>query len=398
MPNETPKTEVSGYSDMSLCVHHPEVSHEGYESLAVATYRASTIVFPDAEAYRTRKNRGPRGFTYGLNGTPTTRVLEQQIAELERGVGTILAPSGMAAISLIMMSVLRPGDRVAIPDSVYPPVKKFCHDYLTPMGIGFDIYQPDLSDLEEKLYPQTRLIWAESPGSTTMEVQDLKRLAQIGRDRNILTGCDNTWATPLYFKPLDLGIDFSMQALTKYAGGHSDLLMGAVAVNSEALFEKIAATRTLLGIGVSPDDCSLALRGLETMAIRLAHVDRSARQLAEACRQHSSVARILHPAFSSCPGHEIWQRDFLGASGTFSLELNKAVSSQIDVALNKSRLFAIGASWGGTRSLIAPMSVERTDPKKERIDYLRVSIGLEDPRELETELQTILATLDTVAD
>jgi len=380
---------------LSRCVHQPAVSHDGFVSLVSATHRASTIAFKTAQDYRDRKNRGPDGYSYGLNGTPTSRGLEAQLASLEGTSHCILMPSGMSAISLIALSVLGQGDRILIPDTVYPPVKKFCASFLSGMGIAHDIYHADGRDLENLVGPDVRLIWTESPGSTTMEVQDLRAVAAIARRHGILTGCDNTWATPLLLQPLALGIDFSMQALTKYAGGHSDILMGSVSVADSALHARLRETRSTLGIGVSPDDCSLVLRGLSTMGVRIAHAGRVGLALARHLKEYACVLRVLHPAFPECEGHSIWERDASGYTGTFSVEVRTPSPAVLDDAIAQARLFTIGASWGGTHSLIAPMTVDDTRkwPPTPGVTYIRLSIGLEDERDLREDLERIFGRL-----
>lgn len=387
--------------DLSRCVRQPTVSNDGFVSLSTATYRASTIVFATAEEYRQRKMRGPDGYSYGMNGTPTSRTLDEQIAALENARHCILAPSGMSAISLVMLSVLQQGDKVLIPDTVYPPVKKFCAEFLSTVGISHGIYKPDGSNLENLLGSDVRLIWMESPGSTTMEVQDIRAIAARAKELGILVGCDNTWATPLLLKPLDLGVDFSMQALTKYAGGHSDLLMGSVAVNDDLLYAKLKETRTTLGIGVSPDDCSLALRGIATMGVRLNHVGRVALELASYMSCYRSVVRTLHPAFEDCPGHDIWQREAKGCSGTFSVEIATSSVAVLDEAISQAKFFSIGASWGGTHSLMVPMTVDDQrlwHPAQPGTTYVRLSIGLEDENDLREDIHRVFSFLDAAVE
>lgn len=384
--------------DLTRCVHHPAVSHDGFASLAVPTYRASTIVFPDARAYAERGRRGPDGYSYGLHGTPTTRTLEAQITELHGGARTVLVPSGQAAVSLVMLSVLAPGERVLIPDTVYPPVRKFCTDYLEPRGIDHAIYDPAIgAGIGELIDGRTRLVWIESPGSTTMEVQDVPAIAAAARARGALVGCDNTWASPLLFKPLAHGADFASEALTKYVGGHSDLLLGSITVADVALRQRLKETVGLMGIGVSPDEAALALRGIETMGVRLAHMGRVSEDFACRLEREPAVARVLHPALPSCPGHAFWKRDFRGSSAVFSIVLQPGLGGRLDAALGALKVFAIGASWGGTRSLIAPMSIagdRSLTPWDDRQPILRLSIGLEQPDELWQDLQGVLRRLE----
>lgn len=378
--------------DLSRCVHHPAVSQDGFASLAVPTYRASTIVFPDAQAYADRRHRGPDGYSYGLHGTPTTRTLEAQISALHGAERTVLLPSGQAAITVVLLSVLRPGDTVLIPDTAYPPVRGFCVNYLAPRGIRHVVYDPMAgTHIAELMDATTKLVWLESPGSTTMEVQDFRAIADAAHAGGALVGCDNTWATPLLFKPLDHGADFVMEALTKYVGGHSDLLLGSVSVRDLALRQRLKDTMRMIGIGVSPDEVALALRGIETMGVRLAYVGRVALEFARRIDMMPDF-RVLHPALASCPGHPFWARDFAGSSGLFSVVLRPEADAALGPALSAMRMFAIGASWGGTRSLIAPMTVAAdrvatTWPDKGTI--VRISVGLEDPEELWADLVTL---------
>ena len=382
--------------DATQCTLHPTVDLSEFSSLSVPTFRASTIVFENAEAYANRLERDLDSYFYGLHGTPTTRVLEAQLSKLENGARTVIVPSGQAAVTIIFLSVLLPGETVLIPDNAYTPVREFCAGYLEPRGIHHRVYRPDGKDLKELLDASVKLIWAESPGSTTMELQDLRALAALGKTHGILTGVDNTWATPLNLKPLNLGIDFSMQALSKYVGGHSDLLLGSVSVNDLALRARLRDTMRMLGIGVSPDDVSLALRGIETMAVRLAHVGRVSIELAEYLASRPDVDAVLHPALAGFPQHNLWKRDFSGASGVFSVRLSKAQEENLDDALNRLKVFAIGASWGGTRSLVAPMSVsaDRNFVRPEhQWMFLRINVGLEDPEDLRADIKSMFDAL-----
>ncbi|MHA7777339.1 trans-sulfuration enzyme family protein [Roseibium sp. M-1] len=382
--------------DATLTVHHPEVSKDGYTSLGVSTHRASGIVFDDAADYANREKRDLDGYSYGLHGTPTHRVLEAQLSALEGGAKTVLLPSGLAAISVVFLSVLRPGDHLLLPETVYPPATGLCRDLLEPMGISWSVYPPGIgAGIEEHIRPQTRLIWTESPGSTTMEVEDIPAIAAVARARGILTGIDNTWATPLLFKPLAHGIDFSAQALTKYAGGHSDVLMGAVTVADPDLRRRLRDTMRMLGIGVAPDAVSLVLRGLETMALRLSHVGRVATGLATELSGRG-IGEVLFPALPDSPGHVFWKRDFSGSSGVFSVVLPETARPKLDAALNGLEVFSIGSSWGSTRSLVAPMNVAASrvppHPRNNSI-ILRLSIGLEDERDLRNDLDRFFGML-----
>lgn len=383
--------------DQTLCVHRPAVSQEGFASLAIPTYRASTIVFPDARSYAERKQRGPDGYSYGLHGTPTTRTLEAALTELQQGVRTALVPSGQAAIAIVMLTVLMPGDTVLVPDTAYPPATSLCENFLKPRGINYRVYDPLIGEgIADLMDPTVKLVWTESPGSTTMEVQDIPAIVAAAHRRGALVGCDNTWATPVYFKPLVHGVDFVAEALTKYVGGHSDLLMGAISVRELPLHRRLKDTMRMLGIGVSPDDASLALRGLETMGVRLAHVARVAAAFAERMVDLVPPELVLHPALPHCPGHALWKRDFSGASGVFSLVVPPDAEAAIPDLLTAAKVFSIGASWGGTHSLIAPMNVvgdRRVSRNVHRGTILRISIGLEDPEDLWADLEPIVTAI-----
>ncbi len=387
--------------DLTRCVHHPAVNEEGYASLAVPTHRASTIVYPDAASFAARNYRGFDGYTYGLHGTPTTRTLEAQLTALHGGVRTVLVPSGQAAVTIVMLSVLMPGDKVLIPDHVYPPVRSFCEDYLKPRGIDYGVYDPLLgAGIAELIDDAVKLIWVESPGSGTMEVQDVPAIVRAAKAKGALVGCDNTWATPLIFKPLAHGADFACEALTKYVGGHSDLLLGSVTVADIALRQKLKEILRGLGVGVSPDECQLALRGIETMGLRLAHMGRVSEDFARRLERSPAVERVLHPALPSCPGHPLWKRDMGRSSGVFSVVLKPVPDSLLETWLSALRIFAIGASWGGTRSLIAPMALKddrSVTPWTDQGSVLRISIGLEDPDDLWSDLDALLLALEKPA-
>lgn len=384
--------------DSTRCVHHPAVSEEGYASLAVPTHRASTIVYKDAASFSARKYRGFDGYTYGLHGTPTTRTLEAQLTALHGGARTVLVPSGQAAVTIVMLSVLMPGDKVLIPDHVYPPVRSFCADYLRPRGIDYVVYDPLIgAGIAGLIDAATKLVWVESPGSGTMEVQDAPAIIAAAKAQGVLVGCDNTWATPLIFKPLAHGADFACEALTKYVGGHSDLLLGSVTVADLGLRQKMKEILRGFGIGVSPDECQLALRGIETMGLRVAHMGKVSEDFARRLVQFGAVESVLHPALPSCPGHEFWKRDMGRSSGVFSIVLRPVAEAQLEAALSALRVFSIGASWGGTRSLIAPMAIKgdrSVVPWSPEGPVLRISIGLEDPDDLWRDLDAMLAALE----
>jgi len=298
---------------------------------------------------------------------------------------------------VILMTFLMPGDRVLIPDNVYSPVRYFCADYLKPRGIGYGVYDPLIgAGISAEIDDRTKLVWIESPGSGTMEVQDVPAIIQAAKAKGVLTACDNTWASPLFFKPLAHGAEFAVEALTKYIGGHSDLLLGSITVADIELRQRIKLVLRDMGIGVSPDEVALALRGIETMGVRLRHVGRVSEEFANALQESPVIERVLHPALPSCPGHEFWKRDIGGSTGVFSIVLKPGAEANLERAMTELQIFAIGASWGGTRSLIATTALkeERTvRPWTSQGTVLRISIGLEDEQDLWRDVSDMLAKL-----
>lgn len=384
--------------DETICVTKAPVVFDGYDSLTAPVCRASTIPFSDAEAYSSRFERGDDGYVYGLYGTPTHRYLEHKVNALARGQRTVLVPSGQAAVAFAMLSVLEAGDHVLIPDSVYPPVRDFAERDLRRIGIEPTFYDPRVEEvLSELVTENTRLVWIESPGSATMEFQDVARIVEIAHARGALVGCDNTWATPLLFKPLEHGADLSVEALSKYMGGHSDVLMGSITVRDPGLGTRIKATLGRMGVGVSPDDCYLVLRGLETLSVRLQRSGEVAYGLAKWIAQQPVVDRVLHPAFEDCPGHAIWKRDFTSANGVFSVLLRAEAVPHVHAALDVLDAFVIGASWGGTKSLVVPMTIRQhrtTVPWTGPDLILRLSIGLEPEEVLKQDLERLFTALE----
>lgn len=383
------------------CVTKSPVSLDGYDSLTVPVHRASTVRYADASSFAARFERGADGYVYGLYGTPTHRYLEYKITELEGGVRTVLAPSGQAAITMAMLTLLRSGDRVLIPDSVYGPVRDFAGNELVALGVEAVFYDPlNLVALEELIDSRTRLVWVESPGSVTMEVQDVPAVVAMAHARGVLVGCDNTWATPLYFRPLDHGADLVVEALSKHFSGHSDILMGSVTVRDDALGYKLKAAFGRFGIGVSPDDCALVARGIETLAVRLNRAAQTASSIVDWLVAHPLVQTVYYPALPDSPGHAEWKRDFAGACGVFSFALRGDVAVSAFPALDRLKLVSIGASWGGTKSLIAPTSVKamRTARPWTGADYLmRLNIGLEHADDIKADLERFFAGLVSTA-
>jgi len=368
-------------SDDTSHVHPPERSNRPFQAVAMPVERASTIVFDDLEAFEKRAERVYDGFSYGLYGTPTSRRLEDHIAQLEGAARALIVPSGMAALTLATMAVCRGGDKVLVPETLYGPARDMILRFLGPLGIAAQAYDPRLdAGIAELLDERTRLVWVESPGSATFEVQDVPAIVAAAHKAGALVAADNTWASHLLFKPLSHGVDISMQALSKHAGGHGDLLMGSLAVRDEALFRRLKDTARFLGYGVSPDDCALCERGLMTMPVRMRHAAGTALGVMSWLSGRPEIARILHPSLPEHPGHDIWKRDFAGSAAVFAFVLRPELASLQAQALRRMQLFRLGASWGGVHSLVAV-----SDPRKGRtsLDWLprgpvwRLSIGLE---------------------
>lgn len=384
-------------NDLTQCVLTPDVSSSGFDPLSVGVHRASTIVFKDAATYASRGDRGHEGYSYGLYGTPTTRTLEAKLTSLEGGAWSFLAPSGQAANALAVLPFLAAGEHILIADTAYPPMRDLADSDLKRLGVEVEYFDPSSAeDVAAKIRKTTKIVWCESPGSTTMEIMDLPRIAAIAHEHGALVGVDNTWATPLNFKPLEHGADIVTEALTKFVSGHSDVLMGSITIKDLALLKPIRSLIGRMGIGVSPDDASLVLRGFETLGVRLRHSERVALEFAAKIAAHPAVEQVLHPALESFPGHALWKRDFNGSSGVFSIVFKPEAADHVATALDTLQVFAIGASWGGTRSLAAPMSVEgfRTATTWAGPGViLRLSIGLEDEDELWADIERLLAAL-----
>ncbi|MGE5322952.1 MAG: cystathionine beta-lyase [Actinomycetota bacterium] len=380
--------------DWKTLLIHPETGAPGgFRSLVTPVYRGSTVLFSDAGAASEEWNQWEHGYTYGLCGTPTTLELAAGVCELERGYRTLITPGGQGAITLIDLSLLRAGDHVLLPENIYGPNRKFANQVLRRFGVDVSYYPPDAARaISSHIRPNTRLIWCENPGSITMEVQDVPAIAEAAHAHGALVALDNTWSAGVYFDAFAHGVDVTMQALTKYVGGHSDLLLGSVTVRDSAIFERLGETHQILGCAASPDDCSLALRGMKTMAVRLKQVERSALELAQWLSGRPEIERVLHPALPSCPGHELWQRDFTGSTGLFSIVFQERYNrDQVLRFVNSLRLFKIGYSWGGVSSLA--MAYDLHSPKRPAYGprIVRLYVGLEDVNDLRNDLEAALA-------
>jgi len=376
---------------------HPEAhAPEGFSSLAPATYRGSTVLFPNAAAVQDTWDQHAVGYTYGLYGTPTTLELAARICELENGYRTFITPGGQAAISLINFAFLKAGDHILVPESIYYPNRKFSIELLQRFGIQVGFYSPTIgAQIGSLLQENTRLVWCESPGSISMEVQDVPAIAAATHQHDALVVLDNTWSAGVYFDAFAHGVDVTMQALTKYVGGHSDFLLGSITVRDEAVCQKIGLTHQLIGLAASPDDCTLALRGLKTLAVRLAAIEKSALALAQWLATRSEIEMVLHPALPSCPGHEFFKRDFTGSTGVFSIVFQGYFTKQqVHAFVNNLKLFKIGYSWAGVTSLAVAYDF---GSRPGRPDYghriVRLNIGLEDTADLQADLDHSLALL-----
>jgi len=377
-------------------IHSDVVIPEGYHSLTTPVYRGSTTLFPSASAVTDRWDQHRVGYTYGLYGTPTALELAARIAELEGGAHTILCPGGQAAISLINLALLNAGDHILVPASVYVPNRKLATQMLSRFGITTTFYTPTIgAEIVSLIQDNTRLIWCESPGSITMEVQDLPAIVAAAHGRNVRVVLDNTWSAGVLLDAFALGVDVTMQAVTKYIGGHSDLLLGSVTVRDPAIHQRLGAARAHLGFAVSPDDCSLALRGLQTLAVRLAAIERSALTIATWLAARPEIERVLHPALESCPGHAFWKRDFLGSSGVFSIVCKPGPSQeQVYAFVDALQLFQVGYSWAGVTSLAVAYdvgSIADRPPYDHRI--VRLNVGLESTTDLIADLEQALPSL-----
>jgi cysteine-S-conjugate beta-lyase len=377
-------------------IHTDARAPDGFASLVTPVYRGSTTLFASAGAAEDRWDHDEAPYTYGLYGTPTTLELAARIAELEGGHRTFLTPGGQSAIALIYLAFLQADDHVLVPQSIYGPNAALAAQLLTRFAVDVEFYPPLIGgDIADLIKPNTRLIWCESPGSVTMEVQDIPAIALAAHRRGVLVALDNTWAAGIYLDAFGCGADITMQALTKYVGGHSDLLLGSVTVKEQRLYKRLGSTWQGLGLAVSPDECSLALRGMQTLGVRLAAIEQSALEIARWLGLRPEVQRVLHPALPSCPGCEIWQRDFSGSTGAFSIVLVESFDRADVIAfVDGLNLFKIGYSWGGATSLAVPFALgppRAQNPYGNRL--VRINVGLEETVDLIADLEQSLNRL-----
>jgi cystathionine beta-lyase len=361
--------------------HDPHAWH-GFVNPPVV--HASTVLFPDAATMVSRDQK----YTYGLRGTPTTDALCEAINALEGSAGTIIVPSGLAAVTVPMLAFLRSGDHALIVDSVYSPTRKFADTMLKSFGVEVDYYDPTVgAGIAAQMKPNTKVVFTESPGSNTFEMQDIPAIAKVAHAGGAIVMIDNTWATPLYFKSIEHGVDVVIHASTKYPAGHSDIMLGTVSAN-EACWKPLQEAFLMLGVCAGPDDVYQVLRGLRTMGVRLAHHERSALDIATWLQDQPGVARVLHPALPGDPGHALWKRDFTGSSGIFSFVMQGGGEKQAHAFLDALQLFGLGYSWGGFESLAVHVYLgdRVVTGKGYEGPILRLQIGLEDVADLKEDI------------
>lgn len=371
----------------TLTAHSGKKPSENHGIPAPPLYRTSTILSSNMKNYRNRTGK----YTYGRNGTPTSDALITSISDLYKAEGCVLAPSGMAAITTGLMSILKAKDHILLPDSVYGSTRRFVKEEFPRLEIEFDFYNSrDLKHLESLIKKNTKAIYIESPGTYTFEIIDIKKTIKICEKYNLKSLIDNTWATALFFNPFDFGVDIVIEAVTKYISGHSDVMMGVVLGNESNLTE-LQRWNKNSGNYVSPDDIYMALRGLRTLPLRLKKSSENSLKIAKFLEKKHIVKRVIHPALKQHPDHNIWKRDFMGASGIFAIEFENNISEkQVDMLADNCQIFGIGASWGGYSSLLSTMNVaENRNLKSSFIpsgQYLRIYAGTEDTEDLINDL------------
>ena len=383
--SKKPKGPIKSDTRLVTSGRDPQAYH-GFVNPPV--YHASTLLYPTAEdqvAHRARYN-------YGRRGTPTSEALENALREIDGDAcaGVALLPSGLAAISAALLATACAGDHVLVPDSVYRPTRNFCNGVFKRFGVETTYYDPLVgADIARLFKPNTRVVFVEAPGSQSLEMQDIPAIAKIAHERNAVVLMDNTWATPLYFRAFEKGVDLSIQAGTKYIGGHSDIMFGCVSANAATL-PPLKDTVYSMGLCVGPDDMYLALRGLRTLGVRLDRHYQSGLRVARWLEQRTEVLRVIHPALESDPGHKIWKRDFTGACGLFSVVFKPTSEQSVHAFLNELALFGLGYSWGGFESLaiLFDCTEYRTATKwAPGGPTVRLHIGLEDPDDLIADLE-----------
>lgn len=383
--------DLSGFGADTRVVLAGRAPREQHGFVNTPVYHGSTVLFASAEDLAAHRGR----YTYGRRASPTIDALTGAIASFEGGAGAVLVPSGLAAVTTGLLSCLSAGDHLLMVDSVYQPTRHFCDATLTRFGVETEYY-PAGADLEPLFRENTRAVYTESPGSQTLEIQDIPAIVALAHARGAIVLADNTWATPLLFDAHGHGVDISIQAGTKYFSGHADVLIGSVSANAHA-WPALRETHGNLGLTVGPDDIFLTLRGIRTLGVRLERHQRSSLAVADWLAERPEVARVLHPARADHPDHDLWKRDFKGASGLFSVVLNPVENQSVNAFLDALRLFGMGYSWGGFESLIVPFDAARArrfpSPEWPEGPALRIHVGLEDPADLIADLDQAFAKL-----
>lgn len=385
--------DVRAATRLSVAGRHPE---EAFGFINPPVYHGSTVLFPSTKDMAERTNM----YGYGRRGSPTMTALQEAVCALEGGAGVVLCPSGLSAVSTALFAVLKAGDHLLVADTVYDPTRTFCDNVLTRFGVEVTYYDPLIgAGIADLFQPNTRAVFTESPGSLTFEIQDIPAIVEAAHAKDILVLLDNTWATPLYFPAHALGVDLSISAATKYLSGHSDVLFGTVSANART-WRTLLKTHGDVGMCVGPDDVYLALRGLRTLSVRLEAHQKSALELARWLETRPEVSRVLYPALPSHPSHALWKRDFLGATGLFSIVLKPVSQKAVSAFLDHLRFFGLGYSWGGFESLVVPF---RAAPYRTASQWepegptIRLHIGLEDVRDLKADLEQGFRRLNNVA-
>jgi cystathionine beta-lyase len=381
----------------TLLAHAGRDPEKNFGVVNPPVYHASTIIHSTVADYEASGRNRYNQITYGRHGTPTSRAFEDAVAAIEGGHRAVAFCSGAAACFASILAYVKTGDHLLMVDSVYGPVRAFCTGFLKRFGVETTFYDPLIgADIEALIRQNTKIIYLESPGSLTFEVQDVPAIVAVAKPRGIVTMLDNTWAAPLFLKPLAMGVDVDIISATKYIVGHSDAMMG-VAVCTEGSFLPVRNSATELGNAAAPDDCYLALRGLRTAGVRLRQHQKQGIALAEYLHGRPEVERVMHPALTADPGHALWKRDFTGASGLFGVTLKKGTPKKaVDAMLDGLELYGMGASWGGFESLILPTHPEaiRTATNWDSGPALRIHAGLEDIGDLIADLDRGFARLN----
>ncbi len=377
--------------DDTIITHSGRHPFDNHGVVNPPVYHASTILFPTMEEYLNRSETSR--IRYGRRGTPTIFALEDALTELEGGpaTGTTIVPSGLAAITMALMAFVETGDHILVTDNTYGPTRSFSTGKLSKMGVDAEFYDPAIgSDIERLIKSNTRLIWLESPGSQTFEMQDVSAITEVARTKGVKTMIDNTWSGGYYYKPLSHGVDVSVQAGTKYIVAHSDVMLGSITCNADT-HEQVFTSSQSFGACSGPDDVYLALRGLRTMGVRMPRHHESGLKIARWLQERSEVIRVMHPGLPQDPSHDLWKSDFTGASGLFGFVVESADPAKAAAMMDGLKYFGMGSSWGGFESLLIPASPEknRTATSWNPGGFtMRIHVGLEDADDLIADLDS----------